>query len=100
MKHKTSETRTVAQTAPVDGRAGDYKLTTHSLARKLKPFGIKPAKARPDGMAQARGYFFSQFEKVWRQYDIGGGTLGTLAGAKLAKASSNPILQAVMGMRY
>lgn len=61
-----------------DGRG----LSTHSLAARFKPFGIKPRAARhPDSGAMVRGYWLADFADAFARYpapDRGGGNTETL----------------------
>jgi hypothetical protein len=45
-------------------------LTTHRLAKMLKPFGIFPRQEKMAGTIKARGYHKGDFEKAWQTYNI------------------------------
>ena len=43
-------------------------ISTHSLANRLKAFGVKPRQARISGGGKLRGYWAIDLESVWERY--------------------------------
>jgi hypothetical protein len=76
----SSQELCAALTAREDWQWGEYGygkgLSTHSLARLLRPFSIYPKQERmagaQTGRAKLRGYDRSDFEKAWQAYGIRG----------------------------
>lgn len=50
--------------------AGGRPLTPHRLSRLLQPFGIKPTQFRSPQKGKIRGYSRTQFDQVFRSFDI------------------------------
>ena len=43
-------------------------ITTHSLAKRLHAFGVKPRQGRISGTGKLRGYWANDMESVWERY--------------------------------
>jgi hypothetical protein len=77
----SSQELCAALTAREDWQWGEYgygrALTTHGLAKLLRPFGIYPnqermAEKQAPGRPRLRGYDRMDFEKAWQAYGIQG----------------------------
>ena len=70
-------------------------LSTHGLARLLRPFKIRPAGTLRFGSSTSKGYARSAFAEMWKQYGVEGGapekpSQRHNAGAEPVSADSKP----------